>query len=156
VAENDSDKPKARRDVQREISKPRLLALVFADWGSLGVDGKISVGGVFARMRYTGEKDHKYGFFLFLRCAQTNKSTVKLTVYTPSGEEHGSMTIGPPSDFDPDPDRINYVQLITRVEMPFPEPGIYWFEVRHHRSVLGGAPLTVTPEASEGDESESS
>jgi hypothetical protein len=133
-------------DVERlepaaELKRPRLVAFLFADWAQQGTDQKIALGGIFERLTLRGKQTP--AFFLFIRATEVYEFTPRVLIYGPDGAPLGEIVTAPTGGFAPSHSEPNYSQVIVRVAMEMPQPGVYWFELRAGEAVFPAVPLLV-------------
>src|SRR5262249_45977580 len=133
------------------MRRPRLLSMLFADWGSKSEDSKIALGGIFDRVILQPKRPPVVPFFIYLRTAETYSDVVHLVVYAPDGDPQGELQLDC-RELKPVPGEPSYVQAISQVAMEMPQTGVWWFDVRYQGQSLGLVPLFVTSqEESHGD-----
>ncbi|MBI3910912.1 MAG: hypothetical protein HY320_08255 [Armatimonadetes bacterium] len=128
-------------DVQEEIKRPRLIALLFCDWGNQTADHKHNLIGTFDRLILRkGRTGHR--FYLYVRTAETLDDPINITFFGPGGE-----TVAGPEYRVTAEDRVPGEPVQPQLMMPFlfapPVEGIYWVDVSYRRVSLGGAALIV-------------
>lgn len=131
-------------DWKAELHRPRMLALLFADWASETTDHKLAIGGVFDRifLRPT-EEVRRLGFYIYLRVTEAYQETTNILVYAPDGQVMAQLELGVDPNYIASQTEPNFVQLVSRIGLPLTQPGIHWFEVRYRNESLGRVPLIV-------------
>lgn len=127
-------------DVASELKRPGLLAMLFADYVTQTVDKKVLIGGVFDRVAFT--RDQPAAFYIYIRLKEVY-SDLEVSFLDPDGSRVGTLSTGFESDQSPSSPEPNYQQVISRLEIRFDHPGVYWFEIRHKGVLLGCSPLVV-------------
>ena len=134
-------------DVEQELGKPRLGALLFADWASANPDGKIVLAGVFDNVVLPVTLEHPhvvFGFYLFVKVGQAHKSNINIWCYSPNGDALSRIIMEPPPKYVPDANGPNLIQAVLHVGLEFNQPGIHWFDVEYDGQSLGKTSLIVS------------
>jgi hypothetical protein len=134
-------KPEVDTDVARRRARPRLDALLFADYGLTAVDQKITLAGIINRISVDPETKVSGRFFMFIRTSETVESGFQITVYDPDGKiaASGDVKVAAPTDLPPP----HGVQSLQAVALEDVKEGMYWFEVSYQGERLGGTALAI-------------
>lgn len=144
MAEETIEVPTATIDVAKEVEKPRLEALLFAEYGAIALDKKGLVCGIFDRLFVSAEKKETGLFYLFVRTCETLDDEIRIRIFSPDNNllavaESGEVQN--PEVIKKEPPR--HLQVLHRLSLKTPLEGIYWFEVLYKGQSLGGTPLIV-------------
>ncbi|MGV3721975.1 MAG: DUF6941 family protein [Actinomycetota bacterium] len=124
------------------LTEPRLLALLLADYGSSSGDGKFSVSGIFDRIVVPKLPGRTTQFFLYLRLAETLGDKLQVWRIAPSGKVAGMLSVEMPPEDVGDEHPI-FLQTLVRMNFVADEIGVYWFVVRFGERELGRAPVSI-------------
>jgi hypothetical protein len=140
VSEDTIMKPDISIDIEKERIKPRLVALLFCEYGNTSSDGKLNISGIFDRIHI--EPNHKHRFFMFIQVAETF-SMLELQLFRPDGKIDGGALLQPLVEKECNPTNINYLQALIRFDLEVTQEGIYWYRVLHKGEDLGGNGIKV-------------
>lgn len=121
--------------------RPRLLALVFCDYGNVAQDGKFNVMGIFDRV-VSPRFPHKFTFYLYVRFMEVLRGEIEIECTAPSGRAVAKMIFPVPPE-DTGDEHPLFLQALARTNALLAEPGLHWFTVRYEGEELGRAPLNV-------------
>jgi hypothetical protein len=127
--------PDVSIDIEKERTKPRLIALLFCEYGNTSSDGKANISGIFDRIYI--KPNNKRRFFMFIRTAETF-GVLELHLFRPDGKIDAGALLQPLAETEPNPANINYLQAFIRFDLEVTQEGIYWFKVLHNGEDLGG------------------
>ncbi|MBI3653197.1 MAG: hypothetical protein HY231_19390 [Acidobacteria bacterium] len=98
--------PSISIDIEKERTKPRLVALLFCEYGSVSKDGKPSIAGVFDRVHI--KPNSKYQFFMFVRIAEA-LGALEIQMFNPDGKINSGAHLEPLKDIERSPENISYL-----------------------------------------------
>jgi hypothetical protein len=148
---SDNADPPPVRNIEAELSRPRLVALLFCDGANQSKDGKNNILGGFDRIRVPAGHSLTPVFALFVRTAETIEHPVELTVFAPAGVpvagvRYQSKEVARVGEH---PEFPVHVQVLAGFQFPVQGAGVYWFDVSYAGVSLGGAALIVDIVAAE-------
>lgn len=132
-------------NVTEEAKKPRLAALLFAEYAITSEEKKITLCGIFDRILIDREKEEKkrlHRFFVYIKMAETVSGSVHLAILNPEGKPiaGGAVeTVEHPAGEQPP----RYMQILQQIIIELPVNGVYWFDVFYREQLLGRVPLIV-------------
>jgi hypothetical protein len=133
-------------DIEQELQRPRVVALVFCDWHNQTIEEKQNLIGTFERIYTKSLPANSPPFFLVVRMVQVLRGTLLISVLDPNGVIgfQASLDIGEHAA-DENATEPLYLQVVTRLQFKISRHGIYWVDVSLNDQSLGGAPLAVVP-----------
>ena len=125
----------------------RLEAILFADFGSIGRDGKATLAGIFERL-YVDPKRRTTGkFFIYVKVAEAVEAPVEITITDPDGHLVATGTGGASEVQDvankPLPRGLTLLVPFVLELSAEAKAGLYWFEVLYKGRSLGGTALVI-------------
>ena len=140
----------------RSEKRPRLEALLFAEYATRTDKGLYVLSGCFGRLAFSkDEKRVTSKFYLYVQAGETRRGDFQIAIFNPNDEIHLAIKfeIEEQEHLPKYPVQIHLLQI---VQFPVPIEGNYWFDVSCDGHSLGGAALIIEFEkAEEKDEHES-
>jgi hypothetical protein len=128
-----------------DFTKPRLLALVTADWANLTQDGKPNVIGVFDRIFVSKLPHDSPRFFLYARLTLPRSGRLALVIRAPDGSALGEVDVEVHRSSETsearEPDCLDFVTPLVKLGLPV--TGVYQIDAYFDGELLGQAPLIV-------------
>lgn len=135
--------PKVTIDVAAERRRPRLEALLFAEYATKSEGGLYHLSGCFNRLLFSkGEKRITNRFYLYVQTGETRDGEFQVAVFSPGNELLLAMSFEIETA-EYSPKYPTQFHLLHRVQFPVPVEGNYWFDVSYRGESLGGAPLII-------------
>ncbi|HYN24970.1 MAG TPA: hypothetical protein VES69_07980 [Pyrinomonadaceae bacterium] len=151
VSEQIKDQVTVNIDLPTERQRARLLSLLFCDFVNFTKDDKVNLLGIFDRIYVHPEKRMTPNFAMYIRVAEIT-SGFAITVFAPDDlpavQFHSKVA---EKVFTPNAPR--QVQTVIGVQFQVNKEGVYWFDVTHEGSSIGGAGLVIEYRKSEEKES---
>jgi hypothetical protein len=131
-------------DLDAEKAMPRLVALLFFDYGNETADRKLNLVGVFDRLFVDEETKKTVPIGVFLRTAQTVDLPVYVSIISPEKKAVGGLQFSIARESTEVDGRKHLMfQMLARIQFEAPVEGTYWFNVAFDGKSLGGCPLQI-------------
>ena len=127
-------------DVAKERSKPRLEALLLADYASITASGKPDICGIFDQFSVDPEKKSTGYFYLYIRTAETLEGEIHIAVIDPNGK---ALAVAVTESSSGSKTRQKRLSLLQRLTLDATEEGEYWIDVSYMGQSLGGGSFDV-------------
>ena len=132
--------PNVSVDPATERQKPRLLSLLFCDFASITKHDKVNLLGIFDRIYIDPEQKTTPNFVVFIRVGELVEGFAT-TVFGPDDLPVLQLFSVPQKPFTPNLPR--QVQTLITLRLTVEKEGVYWFDISHGGTSLGGAGLVV-------------
>jgi hypothetical protein len=140
VAEETAEVPTENINVAEMVEKPRLEALLLADYASITTTGKPDVCGIFDEFSIEADKKNTGFFYLYIRVAGTLKGELDISFFHPDGKLMATATTELMGNM---PQGKRRVSLLQRMALEIAMAGEYWVDISYQRQSLGGTSFSV-------------
>jgi hypothetical protein len=132
-------------DLDEEKVMPRLVALLFFDYGNETADHKLNLSGIFDRIFVDKVAKKTVPIGVFVRTAETFDTPVYVSIVSPESKPVGGFAFSIPRKDAQQASGQKYAmfQIMARIQFDAPVEGTYWFNIAFNGKLLGGCPLVV-------------
>lgn len=124
-----------------ELTKPRLVALLFCMFQSKDVENRNNLLGCFGRVFADPATKQTGQFILFLRTCETREKGLVVSVLDPSNKAIAAIVIDKPNEMPTD--RPMHLEFFAPINFTATVEGQYWFDVSYKGKSIGGEALAV-------------
>jgi hypothetical protein len=148
----------SRLDLENERAKPRLLAVLFADYLNHTKEDKVNLMGVYDRIYVNRELKKTPPINLFVRLSEALETPISVTVFSPANKPMSSVQFAASRrQFEESgnrpPEYPKQWQTAMTLQFPVETEGVYWFDISYKGQTLGGVglPIEFLPEGIKED-----
>lgn len=146
MAEEATAIPTVNIDVAQERDRPRIEALLFADYAAITTSGKPDVCGIFGRILADPETKNTGLFYIFIKIIGVIGVPLELAITNPEGKTVAAGKILTPaseSNEQAGSSEIQMIHVIQRMVLNVKIEGTHWFSVLYNGKPLGGAAVGI-------------
>lgn len=131
-------------DVKGELLRPKLDAMIFAEWAAVTKENKPVVSGIFDSFNIpSGNFPAEVPFYIYFRTSQAYQYDINIVIFSPNGLGYAKLMFPANKQYQPVVDSANIIQHVSALKLIFMSAGMHWFQVRYGDEILGNVALSV-------------